>query len=184
MRQHHEKTNERWSRGVVRASMQSFLLVYRPRRLAHGAPIHGLGIREIRMQLANCRPRIRRWNSIERDAVATFLPGREGMGPARISGPRLPVAYCGGHKWGNVTIIEIHICMLLSSSFVFLSLEARDNNLRLNPSLLLQESYLRLHRILRAANAALSHSTHYYLLKISSITVAAYIMYKKFCLLK
>lgn len=66
--------------------------VYRPRRLGHGAPIHGLGIREIRMQLANCRPRIRRWNSIERDAVVTFLPGRKGMGPARISGPRLPVA--------------------------------------------------------------------------------------------
>lgn len=62
--------------------------VYRPQRLAHGILIHWLGIREIRMQLANCRPGIRRWNSIEGDAVATFLPGREGMGPVRISGPR------------------------------------------------------------------------------------------------
>lgn len=42
-------------------------------------PIHGLGIREIRTQLANCRPRIRRWNSIERNAITVFLPGREGM---------------------------------------------------------------------------------------------------------
>lgn len=51
---------------------------YRLRRLPLG-PIHGLGIREIRTQLANCCPRIRRWNSIERNAITVFLPGREGM---------------------------------------------------------------------------------------------------------
>lgn len=51
---------------------------YRLWRLPVG-PIHGLGIREIRTQLANCRPRIRRWNSIERNAITVFLPGREGM---------------------------------------------------------------------------------------------------------
>lgn len=53
---------------------------YRLWRLPLGL-IHGLGIREIRMQLANCCPRIRRWNSIERNAITVFLPGREGMEP-------------------------------------------------------------------------------------------------------
>lgn len=51
---------------------------YRLWRLPLG-PIHGLGIREIRTQLANCCPRTRRWNSIERNAITVFLPGREGM---------------------------------------------------------------------------------------------------------
>jgi len=67
--------------------MRSFLRLSAT-AISAGIPIHELGIHEIRMQLANCRPGIRRWNSIEGDAVATFLPGREGMGPARISGPR------------------------------------------------------------------------------------------------
>lgn len=71
--------------GVVRVSMRSFLRLSTT-AISAGVPIHGLGIREIRMQLANCRSGIRRWNSIEGDAVATFLLGREGMGPARISG--------------------------------------------------------------------------------------------------
>lgn len=66
---------------------------YRLWRLPLGL-IHGLGIREIRTQLANCRPRIRRWNSIERNTITVFLPGREGMdvgirfrGPLRV--PRI-----------------------------------------------------------------------------------------------
>ena len=104
--------------------------VYRSQRLAHGILIHWLGIREIRMQLANCRPGIRRWNSIEGDAVATFLPGREGMGLARISEPRsrCPRYNQRRHKWGNVTIIEIHLCVIIEFPHV-LPFEARDNNL-------------------------------------------------------
>lgn len=58
----------------------SCFYIYRLWRLPLGL-IHGLGIREIRMQLANCCPRIRRWNSIERNAITVFLPGREGMEP-------------------------------------------------------------------------------------------------------
>lgn len=70
------------------ASMRSFLRLSAT-AISARVPIRGLGIREIRTQLANCRSGIRRWNSIEGDAVAMVLPGREGMGPARISGSAL-----------------------------------------------------------------------------------------------
>lgn len=68
-------TRVTWGGPCVYASR---FYTYRLWRLPVG-PIHGLGIREIRTQLANCRPRIRRWNSIERNAITVFLPGREGM---------------------------------------------------------------------------------------------------------
>lgn len=57
--------------GVVRAGLCCRFLRLSATAISARASIHGLGIREIRMQLANCRPRIRRWNPIERDAVAS-----------------------------------------------------------------------------------------------------------------
>lgn len=61
---------------------------------ARGARIHGLGIREIRTQLANCRSRIRRWNSIERDAKSlrrSYLDAKEwDLGRGFRGGSRSP----------------------------------------------------------------------------------------------
>ena len=58
----------------------TYLIVFAPGFLTiavKASLIHGLGIRKTRMQLANCRPRIQRRNSVHRNAITVFLQAKK-----------------------------------------------------------------------------------------------------------